>query len=145
MPTGAGSQVILTMTDAADRALWAVGCGNVYGVAFSKDGGRAVWRVDIRKDRWSGATCQVDVINGQVFVRETSCVPSVVFERVPRMSLEDAIELATEVKSGALEEARLEINWGQRVWEVYVIDGEGSSHVVYVDADSGAIVEPLYY
>ncbi len=145
MATGTGSQTTLSMTDAADRALWAVGCGNVYGVAFSKDGGRAVWCVDIRKDRWSGATCQVDVVNGQVYVRETSCVPSVVFDRVPRMSLEDAIELATEVKTGELEEARLEINWGRTVWEVYVLDEERSSHVVYVDGDSGAIVEPMYY
>ncbi|MCL4553805.1 MAG: PepSY domain-containing protein [Actinobacteria bacterium] len=140
-----GGQATLSMTDAADKALWAVGRGNVYGVAFSKDRGRAVWCVDIRKDQWSGAMCQVDVVSGQVYVRDTSCVPSVVFERMSRMSLEDAIELASEVQSGVLEEARLEINWGQMVWEVYFVDEEDTSRVVYVDADSGAIVEPMYY
>ncbi|MEO5631884.1 MAG: PepSY domain-containing protein [Nitrospiraceae bacterium] len=64
------------------------------------------------------------------------------FGRTARISIEQAIQTAKQQVSGKVIEAELEEEHGKRVWEVEIMTADDRIRKVYVDSETGGIVEP---
>jgi len=133
----------IDITEAIRIALAAAGHGEAYEVTPERDNGRAVWRVCIRKDRWSGVVCKIDMIDAVIKVQHTTSVPNIVFEGLPSVPIDQALKLGSDTLPGQIEEIRLEIDKGVTVWQIYS-DDTTVLEALQLDAQTGETVEHTY-
>ncbi len=58
-----------------------------------------------------------------------------------KVTIEQAIKTATEKVSGTVVEAELEKKHGKTVWEVEVVESDGSVTEVHIDAGDGSVID----
>lgn len=58
-----------------------------------------------------------------------------------RVSIEQAIKTAMKQMAGTVIEAELEAKQGKTVWEIEIVSEQGELRKLYIDAESGSIVE----
>lgn len=76
--------------------------------------------------------------NGKKEMDETR--EAVELSKTAKVTVEQAIKIATEKVAGKVIEAELEKKHGKAVWEVEIVGEDGKVTEVHVDADSGAVV-----
>ncbi len=58
-----------------------------------------------------------------------------------KVTIEEAIKTASEKVAGKVVEAELEMKHDKAVWEVEVVTAENKVMEVYIDAESGAVID----
>ncbi len=58
-----------------------------------------------------------------------------------RVTIDQALRVATDKQSGRVIEAELEKKHGKAIWEVEIVTAEGKVVEVHVDAETGAVID----
>ena len=132
----ASADEALSAADVVEAALEEVP-GDAVGLSMDREDGDA--EVTVLREDGTGAEVEVDLANGSILqVREESLDNDE--QPAPTVSIVEAMDTALGEVDGTVDDADLGTNFGDRVWEITVVDTDNREQEVKIDAETGDVI-----